>query len=87
MHARSQIQQANPHSWRYKGGEERRIVYSEFEELNAYAYHSVRGAVLDVLIWCLGPYVDDTREYGFLRMYLAQWTRSILRRWYTVNTE
>lgn len=60
-------------------------MFSEFEELNAYAYHSVRGAVLDVLIWCLGPFVDDTREYGLLRVYLARATRSILRRWYAVG--
>jgi hypothetical protein len=60
-------------------------VYPEFEELNAYAYHSVRGALLDVVIWCLGPYVDDTRDYGLLRIYLARATRSAVRRWYTAN--
>jgi len=82
-----QIPRAIRHASGYKGGEERRIVYSEFEELNAYVYHSARGAVLDVFIWCLGPYVDDTREYGLLRVYLAQGTRSILRRWYTVGAD
>jgi hypothetical protein len=82
-----QIPRANRHAWGYNRDEESVIVYSEFEELNAYVYHSVRGAVLDVLIWCLGPYVDDTREYGLLRAYLAQVTRSILRRWYTVNAD
>jgi hypothetical protein len=61
-------------------------VYSEFEELNAYAYHSVRGALLDVVIWCLGPYVDDTQSYGRLRIHLARATRSVVRRCCTVKT-
>ncbi len=53
----------------------------EFEELNAYVYHSAQGALLDVVIWCLGPYVDDTRGYGPARLYLARATRTIVRRW------
>lgn len=52
-----------------------------FEELNAFVYHSMHGALLDVVIWCLGPYVDDTREYGLARMYLARATRAIVRRY------
>ena len=55
-------------------------VYSDFEELNAYAYHTGHGALLDIVIWCLGPYVDDTREYGRARLWLARGTRSIVRR-------
>lgn len=60
---------------------------SDFAELNAFVYHSVRGAVLDGVIWCLGPYVDDTREYGLARMYLARATRAAARRWYAVAPE
>jgi len=60
-------------------------VYSEFEELNAYVYHRFRGALLDVVIWCLGPYVDDTCPYGRVRLVLARVTCSLARRWYTVN--
>ena len=56
-------------------------MHSEFEELNALAYHSVHGALLDVVIWCLGPYVDDSRGYGRLRILLARATRSLVRRW------
>ena len=56
-------------------------MYSDFEELNAYVYHSARGALLDVVIWCLGPYVDGTRGYGLARMYLARATRAVVRRW------
>jgi hypothetical protein len=56
-------------------------VNSEFEDLNAYVYHSARGAFFDALIWCLGPYVDDTRPYGFLRVLVARMTRSAVRRW------
>ena len=46
-------------------------MLSQFEELNLYAYHTLRGAVLDVVIWCLGPIVDDTRSYGPVRRCLA----------------
>jgi hypothetical protein len=55
-------------------------VSADFRELNAYVYHSVHGALLDVVIWCLGPYVDDSREYGFARIWLARATRAIVRR-------
>ena len=55
-------------------------MHSDFEEINAFVYHSGRGAMLDVVIWCLGPYVDDTREYGPLRLWLARATRSVVRR-------
>jgi hypothetical protein len=56
-------------------------VLSDFEELNWYLYYSARSFVFDVLIWCLGPYVDDSRRYGVLRLYLAHVTRAMLRRW------
>ena len=52
---------------------------SEFEELNEYAYHSLHEALLDVVIWCLGPYVDDSSEYGFVRICLARATRASVR--------
>ena len=52
----------------------------DFEEINAYVYHSGHGALLDIVIWCLGPYVDDTREYGPCRLWLARATRSVVRR-------
>lgn len=55
---------------------------SQFEEINAYVYHSMRGVFLDGLIWCLGPYVDETREYGLFRLYLARATCTILRSFY-----
>ena len=58
-------------------------MYSVFEELNLYAYHSARGVFYDAVIWCLGPLVDDTREYGALRCYLALATRSLCRQWYS----
>jgi hypothetical protein len=55
-------------------------MYSEWEELNAYVYHSLRAAAFDVVIWCLGPYVDDSRDYGFLRIQLAHLTCGVVRR-------
>ena len=60
---------------------------SQFAEINAYVYHSARGVVLDVVIWCLGPYVDDTRGYGLLRVVLARGTRAVLRRWCMARPE
>ncbi len=54
---------------------------SWFEEINLWAYYSVCGAFYDIVIWCLGPFVDDTREYGLLRCYLALMTRSACRVW------
>jgi hypothetical protein len=56
-------------------------VFSEFEDLNAYVYHSVRGLVFDGLIWCLGPYVDDGKAYGVGRVLLAGATRGLVRSW------
>jgi hypothetical protein len=35
--------------------------------------------MLDVVIWCLGPYVDASRSYGLSRMYLARVTRAVVR--------
>jgi len=50
-----------------------------FAELNLYVYHSARGAVLDIVIWCLGPFVDDSREYGVARWILAAVMRQVCR--------
>jgi len=55
-------------------------VYTQFEELNLHVYNSARGAVFDAVIWCLGPLVDDSREYGIARLYLAALTYRICRR-------
>ena len=56
-------------------------MYSEFEELNAYVYHSAKGLLFDVLIWCLGPYVEDAQSYGLTRRFLARVTRGAVRSW------
>jgi hypothetical protein len=53
---------------------------SEWEDFNAYVYHSLRGAAFDVVIWCLGPYVDEGRRYGWTRVQLAHLTCGIVRR-------
>jgi hypothetical protein len=55
-------------------------VYSWFEELNLHVYNSARGLVYDCVIWCLGPLIDDSREYGLFRLYLAAVTYRICRR-------
>jgi hypothetical protein len=60
-------------------GKEQAVPIS-FYELNLYIYESARGPGLDAVIWCLGPLVDDTREYGFLRLYLAAATYHVCRR-------
>lgn len=51
-----------------------------FAEANAYVYHTARGAFYDLVIWCLGPVVDDSREYPAWRMWLAAATFRICRR-------
>jgi hypothetical protein len=56
-------------------------MYSDFAEFNLFVYHSVVNAFLDLVIWCLGPYVDDSREYGFFRCYLAVATRRLCGVW------
>jgi hypothetical protein len=58
-------------------------MYTDFEEANLYVYHSLCGAVCDVIIWCLGPFVDDTRDYGLFRCCLALATRRVCRIWIT----
>lgn len=58
--------------------------YTDFEDINAYVYHSAHGVILDGLIWCLGPYVDDSRDYGLFRIYLAHATRAFVRRWWLI---
>jgi hypothetical protein len=60
-------------------------LYTDFEDLNAFVYHRVRGAVFDGVIWCLGPYVDDTRDYGTLRLWLARAARALVRRWFRIE--
>ena len=62
-------------------------MYSDFEDLNLYVYNSAHEAVLDVLIWCLGPYVDRVGEFGYFRIYLAWTTRLILRSYYVRSAE
>jgi hypothetical protein len=56
-------------------------MLSAFEELNLYVYNSARGIVLDAVIWCLGPLVDESRPYGLLRQYLAFATAKACRGW------
>jgi hypothetical protein len=51
-----------------------------FVELNLFVYHSLQGKLLDAVIWCLGPYVDDRRRYSLARLWLAWLTRRLVRR-------
>jgi hypothetical protein len=60
-------------------------MLSDFEDLNAYVYHSARGAVYDVVIWCLAPYVHPDRRHGRLRRGLGWATRAAVRRWYRID--
>ncbi len=56
-------------------------MYSDFEEINLRAYYALLNGVLDVLLWCVGPYVDDSRDYGPLRRGLAFITGVIVGFW------
>lgn len=60
-------------------------MYSEFEEGNLFAYYALLNGCLDALLWCVGPYVDETREYGRCRRGLAVVTRRILGAWLLVR--
>ena len=60
-------------------------MLSQFEELNLYAYYTLRGALLDLVIWCLGPVVDRTRSYGAVRRCLAVATCHACRKWYGIR--
>lgn len=54
---------------------------AESQEFNLFVYLFSLNLFLDLVIWCLGPYVDDTREYRLPRLYLAVATRGLCRRW------
>lgn len=54
--------------------------YPGFAEVNEYVYHSVRNTFFDAVIWCLGPVVDDTRDYHWSRLWLASVTYQVCRR-------
>ena len=60
-------------------------MLTPFEEVNLFAYHTLRGLVLDFVIWCLGPVIDDSREYGLVRLYLAAATCKACRSWYRIH--
>ncbi|NIO60242.1 MAG: hypothetical protein GTO33_13090 [Acidobacteria bacterium] len=55
------------------------VENSGFAEVNAYIYHSARAAFYGAVIWCLGPVVDDTRDYPFYRNWLAAVTFRVCR--------
>lgn len=54
-------------------------MLSAFEEFNLYVYNSIRGMILDAVIWCLGPMIDEEREYGIFRHCLALATAKACR--------
>lgn len=56
-------------------------MFSAFEEFNLFVYWALVNGVLDVILWCLGPYVDDSREYGWFRHLLAAVTSRVIRVW------
>jgi hypothetical protein len=56
-------------------------MYSAFEEFNLFAYWALVNGVLDVVLWCLGPYVDESRDYGWFRRQLADFTSRLVRIW------
>jgi len=55
-------------------------VYSQFVELNLFVYNSVRGFMYDCVIWCLGPVIHDSRDYGWFRHCLAVATCEVCRK-------
>jgi len=55
------------------------VENSGFGEVNEYVYHSARGAFYGGVIWCLGPVVDDSRDYPRVRIWLAELTYRVCR--------
>lgn len=60
-------------------------MHTSFEDFNEFVYHSARGAIFDVVIWCLDPYIHPSRSYGRLRQLVAAATRTAVRRWYRIE--
>ena len=58
-----------------------------FREFNVFVYCSTISAILDVVLWCLGPYVDDSRQYSLPRLVLAVTTRRACRGWLRLRGE
>lgn len=56
---------------------------SDFEAANLILYYGMVNGFLDLVIWCLGPYVDETRDYGLFRRLLASLTRWLCNLWFT----
>jgi hypothetical protein len=54
-------------------------MLSAFEEFNLYVYNSARGLVLDAVIWCLAPMIEEKHEYGIFRHCLALATAKACR--------
>jgi hypothetical protein len=54
-------------------------MLSVFEEMNLYVYNSVRGWILDCVIWCLAPMIEEGSEYGIFRHCLALATAKTCR--------
>lgn len=62
-------------------------MYDVFREFNVFVYCTIVNAILDVVLWCLGPYVDDSRKYAVARLYLAVVTRKACRAWLRARGE
>lgn len=58
-----------------------------FREFNVFVYCSAVSAILDVVLWCLGPYVDDSHPYSTPRLVLAVATRKACRVWLRARRE
>ena len=56
-------------------------MQTRFEEINLYAYNTMRGKFYDLLIWCLEPVIEDSRDFGLTRLYLAAITCKLYRSW------
>jgi hypothetical protein len=54
-------------------------MLSAFEEFNLYVYNTARGFVLDAVIWCLGPMIEEDRDFGIFRHCIALATAKVCR--------
>ncbi len=56
-------------------------MQDSFREFNLFVYWGAVNVILDAVLWCLRPYIDDSRPYGVPRLYLAVATRRACRAW------
>ena len=59
------------------------MLHEPLTEANLLAYHRLRSAIFDIIIWCLGPLVDESRPFSVGRRWLARVTCMVCRPYFS----